>query len=165
MPEHSPVEWDQRRTAGSARCMRARPAPRSAMLGRPCMSRFSMMMKLPLPRSIPPASGPMHGSASGLLRLCGTAHTCGGTPCISQAAVRTARTRSQRTKVVHLRHAKSLCVCRVLSTTVRRSHSRRSTVWSQNELLQASSRLGPCFPRSILCKRSRGSRTIHGLQA
>ena len=104
---------DQLRTAGSARCMRARPAPRSAMLGRPCMSRFSMMMKLPLPRNVPPARGsaqPADCSCCAAPRrtiVKGHAH---------RAAKRTARAGSQRTKVVHLGYAESLCVCRVLRT-------------------------------------------------
>jgi len=45
-----------RRTAGAARCIRARPAPRSNMLGHPCMSKCSMTMKLPLPRNVPPGT-------------------------------------------------------------------------------------------------------------
>ena len=44
------------------------------MLGRPCMSRFSMIMKLPLPRSVPPADHP--GAAQPRLERCCTAPQC-----------------------------------------------------------------------------------------
>ena len=111
------------------------------MLGRPCMSRFSMMMKLPLPRSVPPAGelfryrvyvsfrvnvqNPPCPHAYLSLRFAGalrhSTQVQGGAMHVYGAG-RTARTRGQRTKVVHLRHAKSLGVCRVLSSIVRRSH-------------------------------------------